>query len=109
MAKRPTNSKEELACSFCGKTTLAGALIIPGPGANICAECVDICAKIISENALAAGKATAGVPVPPALPTLNVPPPAEIKKFLDQYIIGHDYTKKMLAVAVHNHYKRLNQ
>ncbi len=106
MARRTPTSPDDMVCSFCGKSARAGALIIPGPGANICGDCVEICTRIITENAPAKKK---GGSVSSALPTLKVPPPAEIKKFLDQYIIGHDYTKKMLSVAVHNHYKRLNQ
>ncbi len=102
MARRPPPSSNDLACSFCGKDARSGVLIIPGPGANICAECVDICARIVAEN-------TPGKKRSSALPKLRVPPPVEIKRFLDQYIIGHDHTKKMLSVAVHNHYKRLTQ
>jgi len=92
-----------MTCSFCGKDERSGAIIIPGPGANICSDCVEICARIVAENKPGKKKA------PAALPALKVPPPAGIKAFLDQYIIGHDYTKKMLSVAVHNHYQRLNQ
>ncbi len=92
-----------MTCSFCGKDERSGAVIIPGPGANICADCVEICTRIVADNA--PGKKS----TPDVLPALKVPPPAEIKKFLDQYIIGQDRTKKMLSVAVHNHYKRLNQ
>ena len=106
MARRTPTSPDDMVCSFCGKSARAGALIIPGPGANICGDCVEICTRIITENAPAKKKGGGGAS---ALPALKVPPPAEIKKFLDQYIIGHDHTKKMLAVAVHNHYKRLNQ
>ena len=106
MARRTPTSPDDMVCSFCGKSARAGALIIPGPGANICGDCVEICTRIITENAPAKKKGGGGAS---ALPTLKVPPPAEIKKFLDQYIIGHDHTKKMLSVAVHNHYKRLNQ
>ncbi|HPB11063.1 MAG TPA: ATP-dependent Clp protease ATP-binding subunit ClpX [Kiritimatiellia bacterium] len=106
MARRTPTSPDDMVCSFCGKSARAGALIIPGPGANICGDCVEICTRIITENAPAKKKGGGGSS---ALPALKVPPPAEIKKFLDQYIIGHDHTKKMLAVAVHNHYKRLNQ
>ena len=106
MARRTPTSPDDMVCSFCGKSARAGALIIPGPGANICGDCVEICTRIITENAPAKKKGGGGTS---ALPALKVPPPAEIKKFLDQYIIGHDHTKKMLAVAVHNHYKRLNQ
>ncbi|MDX9868363.1 MAG: ATP-dependent Clp protease ATP-binding subunit ClpX [Kiritimatiellia bacterium] len=102
MAKRPP-TKTAMTCSFCGKDERAGAVVIPGPGANICGECVDICMRILAENNATPRKPSA------ALPVLNVPPPGEIKAFLDQYIIGHDHTKKMLSVAVHNHYKRLNQ
>ena len=105
MARRsPPPPTEDLTCSFCGKNEKSGAIIIPGPGANICGDCVDICTRIMAENSPGARKGGAGV-----LPALKVPPPAEIKSFLDQYIIGHEHTKKMLAVAVHNHYKRLNQ
>ena len=88
-------------CSFCGRTEdqCPGGLI-PGPDANICTECLAICNEIV-----AAAKKSVEAP----LPAIRVPPPAEIKAFLDQYIIGHDLTKKMLAVAVHNHYKRLQQ
>ncbi len=106
MARRsPPPSDTQLSCSFCGKDERSGVLIIPGPGANICSDCVEICTRIVDENK-PAGKKRSGAG---ALPALKVPPPVEIKQFLDQYIIGHDFTKKMLAVAVHNHYKRLNQ
>jgi ATP-dependent Clp protease ATP-binding subunit ClpX len=105
MARRSSTSSGDLTCSFCGRSARSGTLIIPGPDVNICEECVDICSRIISENAPSTGKSNGAS----ALPALKVPPPAEIKAFLDQYIIGHDHTKRMLAVAVHNHYKRLNQ
>ncbi|HRR34704.1 MAG TPA: ATP-dependent Clp protease ATP-binding subunit ClpX [Kiritimatiellia bacterium] len=105
MARRTPTSPDDMTCSFCGKSARAGALIIPGPGANICGDCVEICTRIIAENAPSKKKGGGAS----ALPPLKVPPPAEIKKFLDQYIIGHDHTKKILSVAVHNHYKRLNQ
>ena len=106
MARRPLQPPDEVVCSFCKKDYHSGALIIPSPTGNafICGDCVGICARIIAEEG--AGKKK---PANPTLPALKVPPPAEIKAFLDQYIIGHDHTKKMLAVAVHNHYKRLNQ
>jgi len=104
MARRSSSSSGDLACSFCGRSARSGVLVIPGPDVNICEECVDICARIISENSPQKKSSDAST-----LPALKVPPPAEIKEFLDQYIIGHDHTKRMLAVAVHNHYKRLNQ
>lgn len=101
MARRSQPPSENITCSFCGKDERSGTVIIPGPGVNICSDCVEICSRILAENK--PGKKST------ALPVLKVPPPVEIKKFLDQYVIGHDYTKKMLSVAVHNHYKRLNQ
>jgi ATP-dependent Clp protease ATP-binding subunit ClpX len=104
MARRSPPPPETVVCSFCGKDERSGAVIVPGPGANICGDCVEICTRIVAENSPGKKRTAAA-----ALPVLKVPPPAEIKRFLDQYLIGHDYTKKMLAVAVHNHYKRLTQ
>ncbi|HOM59400.1 MAG TPA: ATP-dependent Clp protease ATP-binding subunit ClpX [Kiritimatiellia bacterium] len=101
MAKRPPK-KAMLTCSFCGRGDRADAVVIPGPDVNICSDCVDICTRILAENNVTPASSA-------ALPVLHVPPPGEIKTFLDQYIVGHDRTKKILAVAVHNHYKRLNQ
>jgi len=105
MAKR--NNK--LTCSFCGRGEDECGVLIPGPDANICVDCVQVCSELIAEKLgprateLRAAKAVA------SLPKLKVPKPVEIKTFLDQYVIGHDQTKKMLSVAVHNHYKRLTQ
>lgn len=104
MARRPP-ANTSLICSFCGKSSKSGAIIIPGPSdANICEDCVFLCSQIISDVDADEQKTP-----PKKLPMLKVPPPVEIKQFLDQYIVGHEHTKKMLAVAVHNHYKRLNQ
>ena len=72
--------------------------MIPGPDANICVDCVNHAHEMVAEHAR---KAHAEQPLPPT------PSPKEIKAFLDQYVIGHDATKKVLAVAVHNHYRRL--
>ena len=72
--------------------------MIPGPDANICVDCVNHAHEMVAEHAR---KAHAEKPLPPT------PSPKEIKAFLDQYVIGHDATKKVLAVAVHNHYRRL--
>ncbi len=102
MARKPP-VQDELICSFCGKGESSGALIVPGPDVNICDSCVEICQHIMQELQPEKNRKT------PKLAPLKVPPPADIKAFLDQYIIGHDRTKKMLSVAVHNHYKRLNQ
>ncbi len=92
-------NKDGLTCSFCGRDA-DEVSIIPGPGANICVECVGRANEIIAESQAKKGNAA----VPPLPPT---PTPREIKAFLDLHVIGHDETKKVLAVAVHNHYRRL--
>ena len=98
MARRPT---QKLVCSFCGRDEDQCTAIIPGPDGNICSDCVETCSRVLKD---ASGKAPSS-----SLPKLKVPPPVAIKVFLDQHVIGHEYTKKMLAVAVHNHYRRLTQ
>jgi ATP-dependent Clp protease ATP-binding subunit ClpX len=100
--------RKQATCSFCGKEeALVGKLLI-SPGANICNDCVDICRQMLDEGKPAAVQKAAAKPAQPPR-ELVVPQPAAIKKFLDQYVIGHDQSKKSLAVAVHNHYKRLTQ
>ena len=103
--KGHNGDEENLSCSFCGRTVNDGVSIVPGPAdANICNECVEICRQIfMGDKKEEAGNAKR------ELPKLKVPRPAEIKAFLDQYIIGQEATKKALAVAVHNHYLRLSQ
>ncbi len=100
MARRPPAG---LICSFCGRNETEVPIIIPGPDGNICSECVEVCGHLLADQkpktAKQAGRVT----------KLVVPAPTAIKAFLDEYIIGHHHTKKMLAVAVHNHYKRLTQ
>ena len=98
MARRPTT---KLVCSFCGRGEDQCFAIIPGPDGNICSDCVETCSQVL-KKAESDGEKT-------RLPKLKVPPPPAIKLFLDQHIIGHEHTKKALAVAVHNHYKRLSQ
>ena len=95
-------SNKMISCSFCGKSEADGAMVIPGPQANICEFCVEICHEIVLEEQ------RAGAP-PSEATDIKVPAPPHIKEFLDRYIIGHDVTKKALSVAVHNHYKRLQQ
>ena len=89
--------EKELSCSFCGRSSKEVA-IIPGADGNICVDCVRHANDLITRHAQSAQD------VPPLPPT---PTPKEIKAFLDQYVIGHDEVKKVLAVAVHNHYRRL--
>jgi ATP-dependent Clp protease ATP-binding subunit ClpX len=95
-------SQTGVICSFCGRSEAETQLIIPGPDANICSDCVNVCSQLLLDQQ-PKGKAAA------RQPKLTVPAPKAIKSFLDEHIIGHDQTKKLLSVAVHNHYKRLMQ
>ncbi len=88
---------DTLRCSFCGKSQNEVKKLIAGPTVYICNECIDICNEIISDDQQAESVASR----PP------LPKPGEIKAFLDEYVIGQDETKKQLAVAVYQHYKRI--
>lgn len=87
-----------LQCSFCGKTQDEVRKLVAGPSVYICDECVDLCVDILSEELenLTPSKALG-----------NLPTPQEIKDYLDKYVIGQERAKKILSVAVHNHYKRI--
>ncbi len=89
--------EELLTCSFCGKSQNDVRKLIAGPGVYICNECIDICNEIINDDEQTATTAVRA----------NLPKPQEIKAFLDEYVIGQDESKKRLAVAVYQHYKRL--
>ncbi|MBI5094892.1 MAG: ATP-dependent Clp protease ATP-binding subunit ClpX [Candidatus Hydrogenedentes bacterium] len=91
------NRTDVPTCSFCGKRHDEVNKLIAGPDVNICDECVALCGDIVAED-----KARKGV-----TRTMKVPKPAEIKQFLDQYVIGQEWAKRILSVAVHNHYKRI--
>ena len=88
----------QLFCSFCGKSQEDVRKLVAGPGVYICDECVELCNDILTEE-LDDSMGLKG--------RLNVPTPREIKEELDDYIIGQHYAKKVLSVAVHNHYKRI--
>jgi len=103
----PKQSDNRLKCSFCGKSQDQVKKLIAGPGVYICDECVDLCNEILDEE-LFDGSAHAG-PSEAVLPQLvDVPKPQEIKNFLDQHIVGQTLAKKILSVAVYNHYKRIS-
>jgi ATP-dependent Clp protease ATP-binding subunit ClpX len=92
------DEKGQLKCSFCGKAQEQVKKLIAGPGVYICDECIELCNEIIDEE----------LNEEVNLDLTNNPKPKEIKDILDQYVIGQDDAKKTLAVAVYNHYKRIN-
>ena len=93
-----SDGSELLKCSFCGKSQKQVKKLIAGPGVYICDECIDLCNEIIEEELGASEE------VVPA----ELPKPKQIFEFLDDYVIGQDQAKKILSVAVYNHYKRVN-
>ena len=99
MAKHGDDRSGNLVCSFCGKSQDEVRKLIAGPTVYICDECIDLCNDIIAEECDQDEGVTSGS---------AVPKPAEIKKVLDQYVIGQEHAKKILAVSVHNHYKRID-
>ena len=89
-----------LYCNFCGKSQKEVKKLIAGPGVYICDECIDLCNDIIHEDTLTASSPSMGPDTPPK--------PHEIKQHLDEYVIGQERAKKIISVAVHNHYKRIS-
>ncbi len=98
MAKQKQNNAEERVCSFCGKSAQYARRIIAGPGVYICDECVKVCEQILTEEDQDMATGFSG----------EVPKPREIKEYIDQYVVGQEYAKKVLSVAVYNHYKRIS-
>lgn len=92
------DEKNQLKCSFCGKTQDQVKKLVAGPGVYICDECIELCNEIIEEEL----NEDLGVEIG------DIPKPKEIRAILDQYVIGQDEAKKALSVAVYNHYKRIN-
>ena len=101
-----TNDDSRLKCSFCGKTQEQVKKLIAGPDVYICDECVELCNEILDEEFLEKTDKTEEAEVKEADLT-KIPKPHEIKQYLDEYIIGQDDAKKVLSVAVYNHYKRI--
>jgi ATP-dependent Clp protease ATP-binding subunit ClpX len=97
--RRRDESNGNLCCSFCGKSQKEVKKLIAGPTVYICDECIALCNDIIAEEVEKDEPSTGADPTPK---------PAEIKAILDDYVVGQDRAKKILAVAVHNHYKRIN-
>ena len=95
-------SKEELECSFCGRKKAETSLLIAGLDAHICDRCIEQAHGIVIEEALHSTKSDLSK-------ELMLKKPRSIKEFLDDYVIGQKHTKKVMSVAVYNHYKRLLQ
>ncbi len=93
----PSDSNDQLLCSFCGKSQRQVKKLIAGPGVYICDECIDLCNEIIDEE----------LATPAALDLETLPKPRDINAILDDYVVGQDEAKRTLSVAVYNHYKRV--
>lgn len=107
------NKEKDITCSFCGKSQDAVERIIIGPGVNICSECIELCGTLLNEEGVhskqpekvqrSGSRAAQKAPAP----EMKILTPQEIKEGLDQYVIGQDDAKVVLAVSVYNHYKRI--
>ena len=93
-----SDDKNQLKCSFCGKTQEQVKKLVAGPGVYICDECIELCNEIIEEELQDESTSDLG----------EIPKPKEIRSILDQYVVGQDLAKKALSVAVYNHYKRIS-
>ncbi|MHB0897528.1 MAG: ATP-dependent Clp protease ATP-binding subunit ClpX [Spirochaetales bacterium] len=96
-SKKPEEAQPEAFCSFCGKSSAYAKKMIAGPGVNICDECVKICEHVLLDEEQSVSSNFLN----------DVPKPRAIKEYLDSYVIGQDYAKRVLSVAVYNHYKRI--
>ena len=99
MSEKKGSSEKLLYCSFCGKSQHEVRKLIAGPSVFICDECIELCNDIIRDETQSEAQGTGA--------KTGLPAPAEICSILDQYVIGQDQAKKILSVAVYNHYTRL--
>lgn len=97
-----SDNGEVLYCSFCGKSQAEVKKLVAGRGVYICDECIEVCINIVADEMAEEASKNGGVD------SENLPTPSKIKEFLDQYVIGQEHAKRVLSVAVYNHYKRLN-
>ncbi|MCA9815374.1 MAG: AAA family ATPase, partial [Cyanobacteria bacterium HKST-UBA01] len=104
----PNKSDNRLKCSFCGKSQDQVKKLIAGPGVYICDECVELCNEILDEELFEGGPAQSAPPTESPEPQpMEIPKPHQIKGHLDDHIVGQETAKKILSVAVYNHYKRI--
>lgn len=103
MSDKTEDQENILHCSFCGKSQNEVKKLIAGRGVYICDECIEVCINIVADEMAEISKAEGMGSTGGSLPS-----PSKIKEFLDQYVIGQEHAKKVLSVAVYNHYKRLN-
>ena len=93
------NSEQPIRCSFCGKRESQATRLIAGPGVYICSDCVQACSELLRDE-IDTGRGSFHSPE-------QLPTPAEMKSFMDNYIVGQEEAKIALSVAVYNHYKRI--